>query len=124
MKKMKLKIGCAWAIKQNIRDLWSHTLRGRVSCDFASITFGPCLRILRGPLEKLGCSGNTNADAFSGVLELRAQAIKKVAYGFGGRESLKAEIYFQCGRVQRYPVTYFKNPDEPTWDSFTSKFNL
>jgi len=51
MKKMKLKIGCAWAIKQNI-----------------------------------------------GVLHLKAQAIKKVAYGFRGRESFKAEIYFQCGR--------------------------
>ena len=112
-----LKTSRAWAIKENLRLLWSYQRRGWAMRHWKSWYFWATHSRLQPVIEvarmfKRRLAGimaffqHRITNAASEGLNSRIQAIRTAARGYRNREHFKAAIYFHCGGLDLYPVTH------------------
>jgi transposase len=112
-----LKTARAWAIKENLRCLWSYVYRGWALRHWKRWYFwathsrlAPVIEVARMIQRRLHGVLNfyphhiTNAGSES--LNSRIQAIKSMSRGFRNREHFKTAIFFHCGGLDLYPATH------------------
>jgi transposase len=113
-----LKTGKAWAIKEDLRYLWSYHRLGWAKKFWKRWYFwathsrlGPVVDVAKmlsrheqGVLNYFSAAPVTNATAEG--LNSKIQTIKKMAYGFRNKEHFKTAIFFHCGGLQLYPATH------------------
>jgi len=117
LRRVDLKTGRAWAIKENLRRLWIYVTRDGGQRHWRKWYFwathsrlAPVIdaaRTLKRHEAGLLAYFNhqiTNAGAES--LNSRIQAISVAARGYRNRENFKTAIYFHCGGLQLYPLTH------------------
>jgi transposase len=115
LRKKDLKVGRAWAIKENLRELWAcgSEEEGR---SFFQRGYGWASRSRLAPVVK---AAGTLKHYLGGVLRSlrhritnacveginsKIETIKKMACGFRNREHYKTAIYFHCGGLDLYPA--------------------
>src|SRR6266511_1319280 len=117
LRRADLKTGRAWAIKENLRRLWSYldpdwgkrhwrkwyfwATHSRLA---PVIDAARTLKRHEAGLLSYFAHRITNAGAES--LNSRIQAIRVSARGYRNRENFKTAIYFHCGGLQLYPRTH------------------
>jgi len=112
-----LKTSRAWAIKENLRLLWSYQRRGWAMRHWKSWYFWathsrlqPVIEVARMLKRRLAgimtFFHHRITNAASEGLNSRIQAIRTAARGYRNREHFKAAIYFHCGGLDLYPVTH------------------
>jgi transposase len=117
LRRMNLRTARAWAIKENFRELWRFFRRSWAEKHFKAWFFWathskPAPVITAAWTFKRHLSQILNyvrhriTNAVSEGLNSKIQTIKKKAYGFRNRENLKTSIFFHCGGLNLYPVTY------------------
>jgi transposase len=114
LKGIDLKTGRAWAIKENLRGLWSYRRKGRAKrfwkewyCWATHSRLKPVVKVahmLKNHLSNvLTYCDHQITNATSEGLNSKIQGVKKNAYGFRNRDHLKIAIYFHCGGLKLYP---------------------
>jgi len=115
LRKKDLKVGRAWAIKENLRELWAcgSEEEGR---SFFKRWYGWASRSRLVPVAK---AARTLKHHMGGILRSlryritnacveglnsKIETIKKMACGFRNREHYKTAIYFHCGGLDLYPA--------------------
>lgn len=117
LKEMHLKTGRAWAIKENLREMWKYRRIGSASRYWRRWYFWathsrlkPVIAVARMIECHLQSVMNFFAhritNAVSEGLNSKIQTVKKMAAGFRNREHFKTAIYFHCGGLQLYPATH------------------
>jgi transposase len=115
LRRSDLKTGRAWALKENLRALWS--------CDTVEAARAHWRRwygwAARARLPPMAVAAKTIrvhlpniltffshriTNAASEGLNSKIGTIKKMANGFRNRENFKTAIYFHCGGLQLYPA--------------------
>jgi transposase len=115
LKAMNLKTGRAWAIKENLRELWSFKRMGWAHRHFARWYFWathsrmtPVIKVAkmikRHLSNVMSYFNHRITNAVAEGLNSKIQTIKKRAYGFRNRENFKTAIYFHCGGLDLYPA--------------------
>jgi transposase len=109
-----LKTARAWAIKENLRNLWSYTTPGWAKRFFdrwrswaVRSRLAPVVAVARMISRKLGnvisyCR-HPVTNAVAEGLNSKIMAIKRRAGGFRNIENFKTVIYFHCGGLRLYP---------------------
>lgn len=115
LRKKDLKVGRAWAIKENLRQLWACRSEEEARTFFAR-WYGWAMRSRLAPVMK---AARTLKHYVGGVLRFvrhritnacveglnsKIETIKKMACGFRNREHYQTAIYFHCGGLNLYPV--------------------
>ncbi|MBM4039156.1 MAG: ISL3 family transposase [Planctomycetes bacterium] len=115
LRKKDLKVGRAWAIKENLRQLWACGSEEEARTFFAR-WYGWAMRSRLAPVVK---AARTLKHYVGGVLRFlrhritnacveglnsKIETIKKMACGFRNREHYKTAIYFHCGGLDLHPV--------------------
>ena len=116
LRNVDLKTARAWAIKENLRRLWTYHRLGWALRHWKSWYFWathsrlqPVIDVARMLKRRLAgilsffTHRITNAGAES--LNARIQAIRVAARGFRNRENFKTAIYFHCGGLNLHPTT-------------------
>lgn len=114
---INLKTGRAWAIKENLRDLWDYHYLARAVRHWKSWYFWATHSRLKPVIEVakmierhienvLTYFKHRITNAVTEGLNSKIQTIKKMAYGFRNNEHFKIAIYFHCGGLQLYPSTH------------------
>ena len=117
LKAKDLKTARAWAIKENLRELWGSRLIEWAMHHFRRWYFWathsrlePVIkvaRMFRKYLDNIMTYFiHPITNAVSEGINSKIQRISKMAYGYRNREHLKTAIYFHCGGLQLYPVTH------------------
>ena len=117
LKAKDLKTARAWAIKENLRELWGSRLIEWARLHFRRWYFWathsrlePVIkvaRMFRKYLENIMTYFiHPITNAVSEGINSKIQRISNMAYGYRNREHLKIAIYFHCGGLQLYPVTH------------------
>lgn len=112
-----LKTARAWAIKENLRRLWSYHRRAWGLRHWKSWYFWATHSRLQPVIEAartlerhlqgiLSYFAHRITNAASESLNSRIQAIRVAARGYRNRAHFKAAIYFHCGGLDLYPVTH------------------
>lgn len=112
-----LKTARAWAIKEDLRWLWSYVRRGWAERHWKAWYFWATHSRLQPVIEAartlkrhlygiLNFFAHRVTNAVTEGLNSKIQTIKKMAYGFRNREHFKTAIYFHCGGLQLYPITH------------------
>lgn len=112
-----LKTARAWAIKENLRFLWSYAKRGWALRHWKRWYFWathsrlePVIAVAR--MLKRRLRGVLNfyphhiTNAASEGLNSRIQAVKSMARGYRNKEHFKTAIFFHCGGLDLYPLTH------------------
>ena len=114
LQKKDLKVGRAWAIKENLRQLWACGSEQEAQRFFAR-WYGWARRSRLAPVVK---AAGTLKHYVGGVLRSishritnacveginsKIETIKKMACGFRNREHFKTAIFFHCGGLNLYP---------------------
>jgi len=109
-----LKVGRAWAIKENLRQLWTCGSEEEAE-SFFKHWYGWARRSRLAPVVK---AAGTLKHYLGGVLRSvshrvtnacieginsKIETIKKMACGFRNRDHYKTAIYFHCGGLDLYP---------------------
>lgn len=109
-----LKVGRAWAIKENLRQLWTCGSEEEAA-SFFQHWYGWARRSRLAPVVK---AAGTLKHYLGGVLRSvshrvtnacieginsKIETLKKMACGFRNREHFKTAIYFHCGGLSLYP---------------------
>ncbi len=113
---LDLKTGRAWAIKENLRQLWSNPSRAEGEQYWKRWYFwathsrlAPVVKaaktIYRHIDNILTYFEHRITNAVSEGLNSKIQTIKKQAYGFRNKENFKTAIYFHCGGLDLYPAS-------------------
>jgi transposase len=109
-----LKTGRAWAIKENLRHLWSYSTVGRART-FWKAWNGWATRSRLTPIVKAARTIRRHLDniltftkhritnATAEGLNSKIQTVKQMARGFRNREHFRIAIYFRCGGLDLYP---------------------
>jgi transposase len=117
LREANLKTGRAYAIKENLRQLWRYTsstwaerhwkrwigwaLRSRLKpIIYAANTLRTHLRGI------MNFFAHPVTNAVSEGLNSKIQTVKKRAYGFRNAEHFRTAIFFHCGGLQLYPATH------------------
>ncbi len=110
-----LRTGRAWAIKENLRELWNSPNREWAVehwLNWYSWARRSGLKPIQDKARTLAAHVDniltyfvhpiTNAltEAVNSII----QTIKKMAYGYRNRENFRTAIYFHCGGLQMYPT--------------------
>jgi len=116
LRQADLKTGRAWAIKENLRLLWTYRSPAWGERHWKRWYFwathsrlGPVIEVARMLQRRL--SGILSffrhriTNAGSESLNSRIQAIRVAARGYRNRNNFKTAIYFHCGGLNLYPVT-------------------
>lgn len=114
LKRMGLKVGRAWAIKEMLRDLWSYVYPESAWKFWRRWYFWAT----HSRLEPIRAAAKTIKDhianimtyfkhrvtnAMSESINSKIQTIKQMACGFRNIEHFKTAIYFHCGGLNLYP---------------------
>lgn len=114
LKRMGLKVGRAWAIKELLRDLWSYVYPESAWKFWKRWYFWAT----HSRLEPIRAAAKTVKDhianimtyfkhrvtnAMSESINSKIQTIKQMACGFRNIEHFKTAIYFHCGGLNLYP---------------------
>jgi transposase len=117
LKHAALKTARAWAIKEDLRWLWTYVRRGWGEKHWKAWYFWathsrlqPVIDVAR-MLKRhergvLNFFAHRVTNAVSEGLNSKIQTIKKMAYGYRNKEHFKTAIFFHCGELQLYPVTH------------------
>jgi transposase len=116
LRRRDLKTGRAWAIKENLRTLWSKTSREDGEEFWKRWYFwathsrlAPIIKaaqtVKRHIANVLTFFEHRISNAVSEGLNSKIQTIKKQAYGFRSKENFKTAIYFHCGGLDLYPAS-------------------
>jgi transposase len=114
LKRMGLKVGRAWAIKEMLRELWSYVYPE------SAWKFWKCWYFwaMHSRLEPIRTAAKTVKEhianimtyfrhrvtnAMSESINSKIQTIKQMACGFRNIEHFKTAIYFHCGGLNLYP---------------------
>ena len=114
LRKLDLKVSRAWAIKENLRNLWSYSRMGWALKFFKRWYFWAThSRLL--PIIKVAKTIKKHLDniltylkhritnALSEALNSRVEKIKRMACGYRNRKHYRTAIYFHCGGLDLYP---------------------
>jgi len=115
LKAQDLKTGRAWAIKENLRELWncfSKKLARKHWRDWYAWAVRSKLepvrdkaRMLKAHIDNvLTYYDHHITNALTEAVNSTIQMIKKKAYGFRNKDHFKIAIYFHCGGLQLYPT--------------------
>jgi transposase len=115
LRKAHLKTARAWAMKENLRDLWECRYRSWAESFWEGWYFWATHSRLEPVIKvaKMVQSHLPNiltyythriTNAVSEGLNSKIQGIKKMACGFRNQQHFKTAIYFHCGGLQLYPV--------------------
>jgi transposase len=114
IKRLNLKTGRAWAIKEALRGLWGFTYPARAEAFFRRWYFwathsrlNPIIQaaqtIKRHLPNVLTYFKHRITNAVAEGLNSKIQMVKEMACGFRNREHYKTAIYFHCGGLDMYP---------------------
>jgi transposase len=109
-----LKTARAWAIKENLRNLWSYTTTGWAKRFFdrwrswaVRSRLAPVVAVARMISRKLdnviSYCRHPVTNAVAEGLNSKIMAIKRRAGGFRNIENFRTVIYFHCGGLRLYP---------------------
>lgn len=114
LKKKDLKVCRAWAIKENLRNLWTYSSEAW-ALKFFNKWYSWAVRSCLKPIKKAAKTIKKHIDnvityakhritnALAEGLNSNIEKIKRMAYGFRNREHYKTAIYFHCGGLDLYP---------------------
>jgi len=115
LKRKDLRVGRAWSIKENLRNLWGYRAPGWARRFFNAWYFWathsrlkPVIKVaktLKGRIENIlsyVVHGITNATTEG--LNSKIETLKRMASGFRNREHYKTVIYFHCSGLDLYPA--------------------
>jgi len=117
LRKMRLRTARAWALKEELRRLWSYRSEAWAKKYFSN-WYGWAIRSRLQPVKKIARMfrkylGNILTfmkhritNAVSEGINSMIQTIKKMACGFRNRDHFKLAIFFHCGGLDLYPVTH------------------
>ena len=114
---MNLKTGRAWALKENLRELWSYKRRSSAERHWKHwyrwATHSRLKPILKAAKTvKLHLQNiltfftHRITNALSESLNGKIQRLKRAAHGYRNVENFKTAIFFHCGGLQLYPHTH------------------
>ncbi len=114
LRKIELKTGRAWAIKEALRPFWDYTYPKRAETFFNKWYYwathsrlGPMVsaaKTLKNHLPNiLTFFKHRITNAVAEGLNSKIQMVKQMACGFRNREHFKTAIYFRCGGLDLYP---------------------
>ena len=117
LKDSDLKTARAYAMKENLRNLWNCTSKDEAMKFWKRWYFWATHSRLKPVIEKAKMIRNhlhgvmayfvhwiTNAIAEG--LNSKIATMQKMAYGYRNKEHFKIAIYFHCGNLQLYPGSY------------------
>ena len=114
LRRLELKVGRAWAIKETLRQLWHYRYPGAARRFWQRWYFWATHSRLK-PIQEAAATLKrhlTNiltycrhriTNAVTEGLNSKIQTIKKLACGFRNFEHFKTAIYFHCGGLDLYP---------------------
>jgi transposase len=114
LRKMDLKVSRAWAIKENLRNLWQYSRMGWATRFFKKWYFWATHSRL-DPIIKVAKTMKRHIDniltylkhritnSLSEALNGQIEKIKRMACGYRNREHYRTAIYFHCGGLDLYP---------------------
>lgn len=115
LKKQDLMTAKAWALKENLRRLWTFARLSSARRHF-SRWYGWAIRSGLFPMVQVAKMLQTRlqnvltyfqhpiTNAVSEGINSKIQTIKKRAYGFRNKDHFKMAIYFHCGGLELYPT--------------------
>lgn len=114
LRRLNLKVGRAWAIKESLRALWSYTSLGWAKRFFATWFWWAThsrlepvravAHLLKRHLHNiLTYCKHRVTNAVAEGLNSKIMAIKRRACGYRNKEHFKIAIYFFCGKLDLYP---------------------
>lgn len=114
LQRMDLKVGRAWAIKENLRNLWNYSYLGWAMKFFRKWYFWathsrlePVIKaaktIKRHLTNILTYLKHRITNALSEALNAKIEKVKRMACGYRNRDHYKTAIYFHCGGLDMYP---------------------
>jgi transposase len=114
LRKIELKTGRAWALKESLRPFWDYTYPKRAETFFNKWYYwathsrlGPVVtaaKTLKNHLPNiLTFFKHRITNAVAEGLNSKIQMVKQMACGFRNREHYKTAIYFHCGGLDLYP---------------------
>jgi transposase len=117
LKAANLKTARSWAIKENLRVLWSYHRLGWARRFWKRWYFWATHSRLKPVIDVahmlqrhlqglLNYFAHRVTNAVSEGLNSKIQTIKKMANGYRNREHFKTAIYFHCGGLQLHPPTH------------------
>lgn len=115
LKKLDLKVGRAWSIKENLRNLWSYYRMGWAERFLKRWYFwathsrlDPAISaaktINRHMHNILTYVKQRITNALGEGINSKIEKIKRMACGYRNREHYKTAIYFHCGGLELYPA--------------------
>jgi len=114
IRKLNLKTGKAWAIKESLRKLWGYSYPARAEAFFSRWYFwathsrlqpiiAAAKTIKRHLQNVLTYFRHRITNALAEGLNSKIQMVKEMACGFRNREHYRTAIYFHCGGLDLYP---------------------
>jgi transposase len=114
IRKLNLKTGKAWAIKEAMRKFWEYSYPARAEAFFSRWYFwathsklkpmiAAAKTIKRHLPNVLTYFRHRITNALAEGLNSKIQMVKEMACGFRNREHYKTAIYFHCGGLDLYP---------------------
>jgi len=114
LRHMDLKVGRAWAIKENLRNLWDYSYLEWAMRFFRKWYFwathsrlAPVIEaartIKRHLTNILTYLKHRITNALSEALNAKIEKVKRMACGYRNRDHYKTAIYFHCGGLDMYP---------------------
>ena len=114
LRRLELKVGRAWAIKETLRELWHYRYPAAARRFWQRWYFWATHSRLQ-PIREAAATLKRHlaniltyfqhriTNAVSEGLNSKIQTIKKMAYGFRNIDHFKTAIYFHCGGLDLYP---------------------
>lgn len=114
LQRMDLKVGRAWAIKENLRNLWDYSFLEWAMKFFRRWYFwathcrlGPVIQAAKTIKRHLGniltYLKHRITNALSEALNAKIEKVKRMACGYRNRDHYRTAIYFHCGGLNLYP---------------------
>lgn len=114
LQRMDLKVSRAWAIKENLRNLWDYSYLEWAMKFFRKWYFWathsrlvPVIKaartIKRHLTNILTYLKHRITNALSEALNSKIEKVKRMACGYRNRDHYKTAIYFHCGGLDMYP---------------------
>jgi transposase len=114
LKKMDLKVGRAWSIKENLRNFWNCETKKKAKkffnkwyCWATHSRLKPVIeaaKTLKNHLKNiLTYFDHHVTNALGESINSKIEKIKKTACGYRNREHYRTAIYFHCGGLDLYP---------------------
>lgn len=114
LRKLDLKVGRAWAIKESLRKLWDYR-RPSAALQYFTRWYGWARRSRLDPIRRVAATLQRHRDGVlrycqhpitNGVAEglnSKIMSIKRKACGFRNPDHFATAIYFHCGGLDLYP---------------------